>query len=90
MLLGYIDVKYAKNLKFGESRFPPLGAPRKQNAPVWDASARALQSASGTGGGLNARLAGVNKVGYHVALVVGQHCVVRLLLRVTLKTTQVE
>ena len=35
MLLGYVDVNYAKILEFGESRFPPLGAPREQNAPLW-------------------------------------------------------
>ena len=34
MLLGYVDVNYAKILEFGESRFPPLGAPKEQNAPL--------------------------------------------------------
>ena len=32
--MGYVDVNYSKILKFGESQFPPLGAPREQNAPL--------------------------------------------------------
>ena len=36
MLLGYVNVSYAKNLEFGVSRFPPLVAPREQNAPLWN------------------------------------------------------